>query len=101
MAYKPVPFLPELAPPDITIGQTMFYLGLSARAVQRLCQTGAVESYRLGGDARRIVFASVRAYRQACVDKGPQLSQRPVTGKRRVGRPRKEGAEEHPRIPAE
>jgi hypothetical protein len=101
MVYRPVPIPPDFSAPDLTIGQTMFYLGLSARAVQRLCQTGAVESYRLGGDARRIVFASVRAYRQACVDKGPQLSQRPVTGKRRVGRPRRDGAEEHAQAPAE
>jgi excisionase family DNA binding protein len=89
MVYRPVPIPPDFSAPDLTIGQAMFYLGLSARAVQRLCQTGAIESYRLGGDARRIVFASVRAYRQSCIDKGPQLSQRPTTGKRPRGRPRK------------
>jgi hypothetical protein len=98
MAYKPVPFLPELVPPDLTIGQTMWFLQLSARAVQRLCADGELDSYRLGGDTRRIVFASVRAYRQACVDRGPQLSQRPVTGKRRVGRPRKDRSEQHRQV---
>ena len=89
MAYKPVPIPPDFSAPDLTIGQTMFYLGLSARAVQRLCQTGAVDSYRLGGDARRIVFDSVKAYRASCREKGSQLSQRPTTGKRPLGRPPK------------
>jgi hypothetical protein len=42
MAYKPVPFSPDLVGPDLSIGQVMHYLGLSARSVQRLCQTGAV-----------------------------------------------------------
>lgn len=102
MAYKPVPFSPELAPPDLTIGQTMWFLQLSARAVQRLVANGELDSYRLGGDARRITFASVRSFRQACIDRGSQLSQRPPTGKRPPGRPRKPRPEEgRPRVPAE
>ena len=99
MTYKPAPFALDQAPPDLAIGQAMFYLGLSARSVQRLCETGAVESYRLGGDARRIVFASVRAYRQACLDRGPQFARRPVTAKRPRGRPRKPRPESPPQTP--
>ena len=94
MVYRPIPIPPDFSAPDLTIGQTMFYLGLSARAVQRLCQTGAVESYRLGGDARRITFDSVKKFREACRAKGPQLSQRPTTAKRKIGRPRKPRPEE-------
>lgn len=100
MVYRPVPIPPDFSAPDLTIGQTMFYLALSARSVQRLCRDGVLESYRLGGDARRIVFASVRAYRQACLDRGPQFGP-PVTGKRPVGRPPKNRPEEHPQIAAE
>jgi hypothetical protein len=48
----------------------------------------AVESYLLGGK-RRIVFASLKRYRAVCLAKGPQLSHRPLTGKRPVRRPRK------------
>ena len=89
MAYKPVPFALNQAPPDLTIQQTMFYLSLSARAVQRLCREGVIESFVLGRENRRIVFDSVEKYREACRAKGPQLSQRPVTNKRPPGRPRK------------
>jgi hypothetical protein len=87
MAYKPVPFALDQAPPDLTIQQTMFYLSLSARAVQRLCGTGVLDSYLLGG-SRRIIFASVKRYREACIAEGPQFAHRPMTGKRKPGRPR-------------
>ena len=55
MAYKPVPFPPDISAPDLTIGQTMFYLALSARSVQRLCALGHLDSFLLAG-SRRIVF---------------------------------------------
>lgn len=62
MAYKPVPFPPDISAPDLTIGQTMFYLALSARSVQRLCALGRLDSFVLAG-SRRIVFDSVKRYR--------------------------------------
>jgi hypothetical protein len=101
VAYKPVPFALDQAPPDITIGQTMWFLQLSARAVQRLISDAVLDSFVLGVDNRRIVFDSVLAYREACRAQGPQLSQRPVTGKRPPGRPRKPRPEEHPQMLAE
>jgi hypothetical protein len=88
MAYRPVPIPPDFSAPDLTIGQAMAFLQLSARSVQRLCALGHLDSFVLAG-SRRIVFDSVKAYRQACIDRGPMLSQRPTTGKRRPGRPKR------------
>jgi hypothetical protein len=70
MAYRPVPIPPDFSAPDLTIGQAMAFLQLSARSVQRLCALGHLDSFVLAG-SRRIVFDSVKAYRQACIDRGP------------------------------
>ena len=99
MAYKPVSIPRDFSAPDITIGQAMFYTGLSARAVQRLCAAGVLDSYLLGG-SRRIIFASLVRYRENCIAQGPQFARRTMTGKRARGRPRKPRPEAHPpRLP--
>jgi hypothetical protein len=54
-----------------------------------------LDSFLLAG-SRRIIFDSVKRYRASCIDQGPQLSRRPVTGKKAVGRSRKHRAEERP-----
>jgi hypothetical protein len=93
VVYRPVPIPPDFSAPDLTIGQVMSFLQLSARAVQRLCGTGVLDSYLLGG-SRRIIFASVKRYREACIAEGPQFAHRPMTGKRKPGRPRKHRPED-------
>jgi hypothetical protein len=92
---EPVPIPPGPEPLDVSVQQAMWFGDWSPRQVFRLisppednpAQPPAVESYLLGG--KRRVFASLKAYRDRCRALGPQLSQRPVTGKRPVGRPRK------------
>jgi hypothetical protein len=81
---------PSVEPDDATLAEAAAYSRLSRRQVYRLCETGDYESYLLGG-ARRITWASIRSYREKCRAAGPQLQarQRPVTGKRRPGRPKK------------
>ena len=90
----PIPAGPE--PLDVSVPHAMWFGDWSPRQVFRLIspptddpnKPPAVESFLLGGK-RRIVFDSLKRYRAACVARGPQLSTRPVTGKRPVGRPRK------------
>jgi hypothetical protein len=94
--YKPVPIPPDYDGLDVSIGHAMWFGDWSPRQVFRLIsppnddpdKPPAVESFLLGGK-RRIVFESLKRYRAACIAKGPQLSTRPVIGKRPVGRPRK------------
>jgi excisionase family DNA binding protein len=84
--YKPIPIPSDYSAPDVTIGMAMFYLGLSASTVQRLAALGEITSFKYG-ESRRIVFESLKAYRQRAIDAGPRFAERPVTGKRRAGRP--------------
>jgi hypothetical protein len=87
---KPVPIPPDYSAPDITIAMAMYYLGLSARSIQRLCERGVLISFRYGEvEARRITFESVRALRERAIAAGPRLAEPPPTGTRGRGRPRK------------
>jgi hypothetical protein len=94
--YKPAPIPPGSEPPDISVPQMMWYGDWSARQTFRLIsppeedpsKPPLVESFVFGGK-RRIVFASLKRYRERCIALGHQLGQRPVTGKRKPGRPRK------------
>jgi hypothetical protein len=65
----------------------MAFTGASARTVQRKIANESYESYK-DGDRRLITWKSVLEDRERCRKLGPQLSQRPATGKRSVGRPR-------------
>jgi hypothetical protein len=99
--YKPIPIPPDYGAPDVTIGQAMFYTGLSARSIQRLCESGVLESFRYGEvEARRITFESLKRLRESAIAAGPRLAERPVVGKRRVGGPRKHPETQAP-TPAE
>ena len=82
---------PELGPPDATIPQVATFTNSSPRTVQRKIEDGTYESYK-DGDRRLITWKSVLEDRERCRKLGPQLSQRPATGKRPVGRPRKRDA---------
>jgi excisionase family DNA binding protein len=62
--------------------------GIPRRTQYKLIRSGEIESYMFAG-RRRIVRASIKRYRERQIAKGPQLSQRPMTGKRKPGRPRK------------
>jgi hypothetical protein len=91
MPYKPAPpesLSPEIGPPDATIQQVMRFTNSSARTVQRKIENGTYESYK-DGDRRLITWKSVLKDRDLCRKLGPQLTQRPATGKRPVGRPTK------------
>jgi hypothetical protein len=89
MPYKPAASLPAaIGNPDATIPEVMAFRHESARSVQRKIASGAYASYK-SGDTRLILWASVIEDRERCLKRGPQLSARPVTGKRRPGRPRK------------
>lgn len=93
MPYKPAPLAslpPALGPPDATIQQVMRFTNSSARMVQRKIANGTYESYK-DGDRRLILWSSVLADRARLIALGPQLSPRPATGKRPVGRPKKTG----------
>jgi hypothetical protein len=88
--YKPIPIPPDYAAPDVTIGHAMYYTGLSARSIQRLCESGVLESFNYGKvEARRITFDSLKRFRATAIAAGPQFAVRPVTGKLRPGRPKK------------
>jgi hypothetical protein len=89
-SYKSTP-IPADHPPDIDLGQLMWFFDCSQRFAQRLIETGQVESYKIG-EKRRIVYASAERLRERLIARGPQLSPRPVTGKRPVGRPKKQAA---------
>jgi hypothetical protein len=91
MAYKPAPpaaLPPELGVPDGTVAQVMFFRNESARTVWRKISIGTYQSYK-NGDRRLILWKSVLQDRQNCIERGPQLSRPPATGKRRPGRPSK------------
>lgn len=59
----------------------------SAATVFRKIRAGTYRSHK-NGDTRLIEWASVLAYRDACLEQGPQLA--PLTGKR--GRPKKDAS---------
>jgi hypothetical protein len=93
---KPVPIPSGPDPLDVSVQQAMWFGDWSPRQVFRLIsppeddpdKPPPVESFLFGGK-RRIIFESLKRYRAACIARGPQLSTRPVIGKRPVGRPRK------------
>jgi hypothetical protein len=93
---SPVPIPPGPEPLDVSVQQAMWFGDWSPRQVFRLIappdhdpdKPPVVESFLFGGK-RRIVFESLKRYRAVCLAKGPQLTERPVTGKRPVGRPKK------------
>jgi hypothetical protein len=89
LGYRPAPIPPDYNGLDVSIGQAMAWLDASTSTVQRLCKSGEIESYVLGRGKRRIVFESLKSYRDRCRALGPQFGVRPKTGKRPVGRPRK------------
>jgi hypothetical protein len=88
MAYKPASSLPPELRVDATIPEVMAYRRESARTVFRKLELGIYRGHK-NGDSRLITWESVIADRERCLAQGAQLSQRPATEKRRVGRPRK------------
>jgi hypothetical protein len=101
VSYKPIPIPPDFSAPDITIGMAMWYTGLSHRKIFALCsrdgdQPPVLQSYLISDRSRRIVFDSVKRYREACIARGPQLpAPPPASGKRKPGRPKKPRPEQH------
>ena len=98
MPYKPAPLPPNLRL-DGTVAEVMALRHESARTVFRKLTAGTYKSYRNGG-RRLIVWQSVVDDRERSLSHGAQLPSRPVTGKRRPGRPRKDH-ETKPATPAE
>ena len=84
MVHKPAP----LQSPDATIKEVMAFRKESQRTVFRKLELGICESHK-NRDSRLITWESVIADRENCLAQGPQLSKRPATGKRPVGRPKK------------
>ena len=97
--YKPANLPPELRL-DLTIPQVMALRHESARTVYRKIASGAYRSHK-NGDSRLIELTSVIEDRERCIALGPQLGARPMTAKRRPGRPKKAPAEDLARVPAE
>jgi hypothetical protein len=61
---------------------------LSKESLYRLAKRGEIDGYLMCG--RRLwTLASLRAYRERQIAKGPQFGLPPATGKRKPGRPRK------------
>jgi hypothetical protein len=93
---EPVPIPSDPEPFDISVQQAMWFGDWSPRQVFRLIsppeddplKPPLVESFLFGGK-RRIVLASLKAYRAACIAAGHQLSLRPTIGTRPPGRPKK------------
>jgi hypothetical protein len=88
--YKQIPIPPDYSRPDINLGQLMWFFDCSARTAHRFVETGRVESYKLTDNMLRISFDSAKRLRESLLALGPQTSPRSVTGKRPVGRPRKQ-----------
>ena len=89
---KPSSFQPDLIDaPDLTMKQVEVEYGILRRMQYKLIRDGEIESFVFAG-WRRISRASILAYRQRQISKGPQLESLPLNQKRRPGRPRK-----HPR----
>jgi hypothetical protein len=84
--------IPGYTRTHIDFGQFCWLLDVAPRTGHRLLEQGEVGSFLIGGK-RRIDLASAEQYLERCRAKGPQFSPRPVTGKRPVGRPRKQPAE--------
>jgi hypothetical protein len=73
---------------DGTISEVMAFRHESARTVFGKLRDRVYRSHK-NGDTRLNEWPSVIEERNACIARGPQLSPRPATGKRAVGRPRK------------
>jgi excisionase family DNA binding protein len=80
--------------PDPTMEQVEEIDGIPRRTQYKLIRSGEIESYLFAG-RRRIIRASIKRYRERQIAKGPQL-QPFITGKRKIGRPRKPRPQEHP-----
>jgi hypothetical protein len=85
--------------PDPTMKQVEIEYGILRRMQYRLIRDGEIESYMFAG-WRRIVRASILAYRQRQIEKGPELQALPF-GKRKPGRPPKPKPETAPASAAE
>jgi hypothetical protein len=99
MPYKPAP-LPLNLRLDATVNEVMAFRHESARTVFRKLRAGAYQSYK-NGERRLIVWQSVVDDRERSLSRGAQLPSRPVTGKRRPGRPRQDHPENKAAAPAE
>jgi hypothetical protein len=88
MPYKPATLPPNLRL-DATVNEVMAFRHESARTVFRKLRAGAYQSYK-NGERRLITWQSVLDDRERSLSRGAQLPSRPVTGKRRPGRPRKD-----------
>jgi hypothetical protein len=86
--YKPAQLPPDLRL-DATIPEVMAFRHESARTIYRKIEAGIYRSHKNHDGARLIEWASVLEDRDRCIALGHQLGQRPVTGKRPVGRPKK------------
>jgi hypothetical protein len=73
----------------------MAYRREGSRTVFRKLAEGVYKGHK-NGDSRLITWESVIADRERCVAQGAQLSERPATGKRRVGRPKRQRGAPHP-----
>jgi Helix-turn-helix domain len=80
--------------PDPDTGAACALLGIAKETLYRLARRKLVTGYLLAG-RRRWDLASLRAYKQACRDAGPQFGQAP-TGKRARGRPREPRTDAQP-----
>jgi hypothetical protein len=98
MPYKPAPLPPNLRL-DVTVNEVMAFRHESARTVFRKLTAGTYKSYKNGG-RRLIVWQSVLDDRERSLSHGAQLPSRPITGKRRPGRPRKDHPENKAAAPA-
>jgi hypothetical protein len=96
VAYKPAKLPPERSSLEATIAEVMAYRREGARTVFRKLAEGVYKGHK-NGDSRLITWESVIADRERCVAQGAQLSERPATGKRRVGRPKKAESEPAPK----
>jgi hypothetical protein len=95
----PLAFAAEHDAPDPTI-QVAVEEGIPIRTQYRLIREGELGSYIFAGH-RVIVRASIKAYRQRQINKGPQLQPLFTDEKRGRGRPRKVKPEQSAAVSAE
>jgi hypothetical protein len=70
---------------------------LSKETLYRLARRGEIAGYLLSG--RRLWRrASLRAYKERCIERGTQFGPPPRDGKRRPGRPKKPRPEQEPSL---
>jgi hypothetical protein len=84
--YKFLPLPPDFCPVDVTVDEVASFRREARWTVFAKIRSGAYESY-LDGRIRKIVFASVLADRERAI---AESNAPPDTGKRRVGRPKKQ-----------